>query len=78
VLHRLAARRVAFVRRACGIGSDERDARRLDDELLGRDLDQRRLDPLAELRLAGEHRDRAVRIDANPRIEQRIVLEASR
>ena len=53
-------------------------ARGSTDELFGGDLDERGLDALPELGLAGEDRDRAVRVDADPRIEHRRVLEAAR
>src|SRR5262249_7235194 len=51
---------------------------RLDHELLRGDLQERGLDPLPELDLAGEHGDRSVRIHAYPGVEQRRRLEAAR
>ena len=71
VLHRLAARGVALVRRARRVGGDQRDAGGVDDELLGGDLDERGLDALAELGLAREDRDASVCVDAHPRVEHR-------
>ncbi len=78
VLNRMTARRVAFVRCAARVGGDELNVQGQHFQLFRRDLNQRRLDALTELRFAGEHRDRAVRVDANPRVEVRRGLQASR
>ena len=78
VLHRIAARGVALVGRARCVGGNEPDARRADDELFRGELNERGLDALPELDLAGKDGDGSVRIDANPGVEHRRVLEASR
>jgi hypothetical protein len=77
VLHRMAAGRIALVGGAARIGRHDRHAGGVDAELFGRDLDQRRLDPLPELGLAGEHRDLAVRVDADPGVEHGSLVEAA-
>jgi len=77
VLHRIAARGVALVRRAARIGGDEHDACRRDAELFGGERRQRGPDTLAKLGLAGEHGDAAVGAHANPRVEERRLFEAS-
>ena len=46
-------------------------------ELFGRDLRKRGDDALAELDLAGEHRARAVRVDADPGVEHAVVRQAA-
>ena len=48
-----------------------------DAELVGGDLDQRGLDALAELGLAGEDGDAAIGVDANPAVEQRRLGEVA-
>src|SRR6185436_19690951 len=68
VLHRLASGSEAFIWRPCRIGRDEIDLAGLDGELLGSNLQQRRLDSLSELHLASEHRN-AAGIDAYPGVE---------
>ena len=78
VLHRLTARRVAFVRREAGVGRDELDPGWLDHEFLSRNLNECGLDALAELDLAGEHRDAAVCVDAYPRVEHRCIVQTAR
>ena len=78
VLHRIAARGVALVGRARCVSGDQPDACRADDELFRGELNERRLDALPELDLAGKDGDGSVRVDANPGVEQRRVLEASR
>src|SRR6185436_9907464 len=47
-------------------------------ELLGSDLGERRHDALPEFDLAGEHRDAAVGIDAQPGIQRAVGLQAAR
>jgi len=76
--NRTAAGGIRFVRRAAGVGGDERDRTRLDDELFRGDLQQRGLDALAQLGLAGEHGDAAIGGNANPRVERRLALEGAR
>jgi hypothetical protein len=66
VLHRLASRRVALVRRTSGVGGYQLDGARLHNELFGSHLHQGGLDALAQLRLAREHRDHAVAVYAYP------------
>jgi hypothetical protein len=77
ILHRVAAGGVALVGGQLGVGGDQAQDRRIEAELLRGDLDQRRLDPLAEFGLAGEHRDAAVRIEADPGIDPRRLGEAA-
>ena len=69
VFDRLAARREALVRRRPRIARDHAHAREREAELLGGDLGKGGQDALAELDLAGHHRDRAVGIDAEPGVE---------
>ena len=78
VLHRMTAGRVAFIGGQCRICGDEMDRLGRDDQLLGGELNERCLDALAELGFAGEDRDLAVRIDADPGIEHRRFFETSR
>jgi hypothetical protein len=78
VLHRLAAGGVAFVRRRRRVRGDQPHPRRVDDKFLRCHLDQRRLDALPEFHLAGEYGDAAVRVDPDPRVEHRLVLETAR
>jgi hypothetical protein len=73
----MAAGCVAFVRGPRRVGGDQVNRRRFDDEFLRGELNQRRLQPLAQLRLAGEDRDRAVRIDADPGIEHWLAFETA-
>ena len=77
VLHRMAARGDALVGRACGIGGYKLDAGWRHRKLVRRNLDQRRLQSLAEFRLAREHRDMSVGVDADPRIEQGEFVEVA-
>ena len=66
--HGLAAGGEALVRSSSGIGRNERDRAGRNAELLGGELDQRRLDALAQLGFAGEHGQvAAVGIPANSR-----------
>ena len=77
VLHRVAAGGEALVGRAGGVRGDEADAGGGDVELLGDDLDERGFEALAELGLAGEGGDGAVRADVDPGDEERGGLEAA-
>src|SRR5262249_34404807 len=77
ILHGMTARGVTLVRGECCVGRDEVNGLGRDREFLGGDLSEGRLDALPELALAGEDRDRAALVDANPRIELRITLEAA-
>src|SRR6516164_8787394 len=78
VLDRLASRGEAFIGCLSGIAGDERDALRLDLELVGGDLLERGEDSLTKLNLAGADRDGAVGVDAYPGIEHPVVGEAAR
>ena len=78
VLQGMTAGGVAFIRRKTGIGSDQLERLEIDIELLGRDLQKRRLDALAEFGLARENRDGVVGTDADPGIEKRAAFETSR
>ncbi len=78
ILERIAARGVALVGRALGVGGDERDALERNGELLGGDLLQRSLHALPQLRLAGEDGDAAVGADADPRVELGRSVEGAR
>ena len=49
-----------------------------DVEFVGRDLRQRRLDALADLHLAGPHRDGLIGLEANPRVDGRRRRQARR
>ena len=71
VLHRLAARGIALVGGLRGIGCDQLDRRDRNRQLLGGNLDQRRLDALTDLRLACEDGDDALGIDPHPGVEHR-------
>ena len=75
VLHRMAAGRDTLVGRACRVGGDEFDVVGKDRKLIGGDLDQGGLQPLAEFGLAGEDGDATVGADLDPRIELRIFVE---
>jgi hypothetical protein len=77
VLDRLAARGHAFVRRPFGVARNHLHPLKRQIELLRRDLRQCRHDALAELDLAGADRGVAVAADANPGIEQAVVIEAA-
>jgi len=78
VLHGMAAGREALVGRASGVGGNQVQAEWRDIELLGGDLEQRGLQALPKLRLAGEHLDTAIRRDPDPRIEFGRFLQAAR
>ena len=67
--HRTAARGHPFVEAVIGVGGLHADPFEGDVELFGGDARERADDALAELDLAGEHRDRPVRIDTHPRVE---------
>ena len=74
----MAAGGVAFVGGAAGIGGDDLDRLEGNIELFGGDLQERGLDALAEFDLAGEDRDRAVGVDADPGVEIGRSCEAAR
>ncbi len=78
VLHRVAAGGVAFIGGAACIGRDHLQRCEGNVELFGGDLLKRRLETLTEFDLAGEDRDAAVGVDANPGIEERRRCEAAR
>ena len=73
--HRVAAGGEAFVGGPAGVGGDQLDLLRRDAELLGRHHGEGGAEALAELRLAGEDGDLALRADADPGIEHRGVGE---
>ena len=75
---RHAARRVALVGRLGRVGRHHADAVDGNVELVGGDLRQGGLDALAELHLAGEDGDGAVRPDADPAFELRGAAQAAR
>src|SRR5579883_3177041 len=74
----MAAGCIALIGRQGRIGSHDFQRRKGYIELLGRDLLECRLEALAQLGLAGERRDRAVRIDSYPGIQIGRALEARR
>ena len=78
VLHGMAAGGVLFVGGQVRIGCDDFERFKSNVQLLSRDLLEGRLESLAEFGLAGEHRDAAVGIDANPGIQKRRLLQAAR
>lgn len=78
VLHRLAAGRESFVGRAPGVRRDKLDLPRIHLQLLGGNLQKGGADALAELCLAGEDGNRIVRVDADPGIEEAIIVKAAR
>ena len=78
VLHGLAAGRVALIGGAVRIGRDDLERRKGNVEFFGGDLLKRGLETLPQLGLAGEHRDAAIGIDADPGIQERRVLQAAR
>ena len=51
---------------------------RIDLQLLGRYLRKRGQDSLAQLAFAGEHGDRAGRVDADPTVQHAVGAEAAR
>jgi len=71
-----APRGDAFVGSARSIPGNHLDARQVDLQLVGDDLGERGHDPLADLHLAGEGRHRAVGVDAQPAVEQAVLLQA--
>ena len=77
VLYRMAAGCVPLVGGALGVGGDDGNPHRIDRQFFRRHLDQRRLDALPKLGLAGEHRDTTVALDANPGVDVRLGLEAA-
>jgi hypothetical protein len=78
VLHRLAARREAFVRGLAGIRGHQLERAERHVELLCRHLQEGGLDALTKFGLAGEDGDAAVGGDADPRIQVRARLETAR
>src|ERR1700730_6323566 len=77
VLHGMAARRETLVGRTCGIRGHESRPCKGHVELIGRNLQQRRLEALSELGLASEHGDAAIGIDADPGIQKGSRLQAA-
>jgi hypothetical protein len=77
LLHGEAAGGLALVRRARGVAVDDVDALEIHVELVGGDLRERGADALSELDLAGEDGDASLRIDAQPRVEPPVVVEAA-
>ncbi len=78
VLHRLTAGGEALVGRPSGVGGDQFDLAGRDLQLLGRHLEERGADTLAELGLAREDGDAAIGVDPDPGIEEGHVVEATR
>src|SRR6267142_2549745 len=78
LLDRQGAGGLALVRRPRGIAVDHLDALEMHVELVRGDLRQRGAYALTELDLPGEDRDRAARIDAQPRVEHAVGVEAAR
>ena len=78
VLDRLAARRHAFVRRLAGVARDHLELGDRQIEFFGGDLRERGQDALPEFDLAGEHGRCVVWIDAEPRIQEAVAVEAAR
>src|SRR6185503_166652 len=77
VLDRQAAGGLPLIRGPTGVGRDHLDAHVRDVELLGRYLRKRGQDALAELAFAGEHRDRARGVDADPAVQHAGRVEAA-
>ncbi len=69
VLHRVAAGGDPLVGGAPGVGGDQGEAARIEFQLVRRQLDQRSLDALAELDLAGEDGGAALRVDGDPAVQ---------
>jgi hypothetical protein len=67
----------AFVGGEAGVGGEKVDQRRRHVQLLRRDLQQGGAHAGTEFHLAGEHRHLAVRRDLDPRVEQRVRLQAA-
>ena len=78
VLDRLAARGLALVRGAAGVAGHHGHPSERHVEFFRRDLGERGDDALAELDLAGEHRNGAVGIDAQPSIQHAVAAQAAR
>ena len=77
VLDRLAAGGLPFVGRIGGIRRIDLHARQRQVEFLGRDLPERGQDALPQLDLAGVDGGVAVAADADPGVEQAVVVEAA-
>ncbi len=67
--HRHGAGGIALIGRQERIGGDQLDDQRVDLQLFGSALEDRGLDPLPELGLAGEHGDMVVGVDPDPAVE---------
>jgi len=78
VLHGVAAGGDTLVRCQAGVGCDQVNPARRDVQLLRGDLQQRGLQPLPKLGLAGKKGDAPVRRHPYPGIEQRHGLQAAR
>ena len=70
-MHRVAACREAFIGGAGGVGGDDFQGLKGNVQLFRRDLLKGRLETLAEFGFAGERRDAAIGIYANPGIKKR-------
>src|SRR5690242_18498241 len=73
----MAARGVTLVRGEPGVSGYEVNRLWGDRQFLGSDLSECRFDALSEFALAGEHRNRAALVDADPGVELRIALQAA-
>ncbi len=78
VLHRMTAGSITLIGGELRVGGDDLQRRKGNVEFFSRDLLERGLEPLAELNLASEYRDRAIGIDPDPGIEIWRRREASR
>src|SRR4029077_18656960 len=78
LLDRLTAECVLLVRSSRGVGGDHADLLEPDVELLRRDLSKGGEDPLTKLGLAGEDRDRLVRLQADPPLQSAMAAQAER
>ena len=74
-LDRLAARRIAFIRRQLGVAGLQQDTIGRYVELLGGDLAHRRQDALADLDPAGRDGDPALCVEPHPLVEPRVVAQ---
>src|SRR5262245_41315022 len=78
LFHRAAAHRGKLGRALRRVGSLYPNARQRHVELLGADARDGGAEALAELDLSGEERDGSPVVDADPRIEIRVALQAGR
>ena len=76
LLHRAAARGVAFIGRLPGLARDDPDAGGIDVELLGGHQRDRGRNTLADVDLAGAHRDATVGIESKPLVDAGVAREA--